>query len=230
MREVRIIPVLDLLGGVVVQAVAGDRANYRPIRSTLTDSTDPTVVAEALAKVVGHRTVYVADLDAIAGRVVRVGCPCPNPWTTGTLPVPLLPGFDAWLDAGFKQRPLLASNITASLSSEAGVDPSSMTADVIVSVDLRHGQLVGWPGTPMDYIQAAYTAGARQFIILDVAVVGTNAGPGTLELSASTKRKFPDVELISGGGVRDRADVQRFADSGVSAVLVASTLHRGVLP
>ena len=219
MREVRIIPVLDLLGGVVVQAVAGDRASYRPICSTLTDSTDPTVVAEALAKVVGHRTVYVADLDAIAGR------------TQHTLN---LPGFDVWLDRGYRSAYAAQRSqrlgCTPILSSEAGVDPSTMTADVIVSVDLRHGQLVGWPGTPMDYIQAAYTAGARQFIILDVAVVGTNAGPGTLELSASTKRKFPDVELISGGGVRGRADVQRFADSGVSAVLVASTLHRGVLP
>jgi phosphoribosylformimino-5-aminoimidazole carboxamide ribotide isomerase len=211
----QIIPVLDLLGGVVVQAVAGDRANYRPVRSILTDSTDPTAVAEALAKVVGHRTVYFADLDAIAGR---------TPHTLN------LPGFDVWLDCGFKTIPQPAPNIVPILSSEAGVEPSNMTAEVIVSVDLRHGQLVGWPGIPADYICAAYKAGARRFIILDVAVVGTNAGPSTLELCAATKRLYPDVELISGGGVRDRSDVQRFADNGVSAVLVASALHRGTLP
>jgi phosphoribosylformimino-5-aminoimidazole carboxamide ribotide isomerase len=210
-----LIPVVDLLGGVVVQAIAGDRANYRPVRSKLTDSTELIEVAEALAKVVGHRTVYVADLDAIAGRT-------PNPLN--------LQGFDVWLDRGFKAIPSSTPNIVPILSSEAGVDPSTMTADMIVSVDLRHGQLVGWSGTPQDYIRGAYSAGARRFIILDVAVVGTNTGPSTLELCAATKRMYPDIELISGGGVRDRADVQRFADSGVSAVLVASALHRGALP
>ena len=219
MHEVRIIPVLDLLGGSVVQAVAGDRANYRPIRSVLTDSTEPTQVAKALAQVVGHRTVYVADLDAIAGRT-------PHPLN--------LPGFDVWFDGGYgaahEAQRSQRLNLTPILSSEAGVDPSTMTADVIVSVDLRNGQLVGWPGTPQDYIHAAYSAGARRFLILDVAVVGTNTGPGTLELCAATKQLYPDIELISGGGVRDRADVQRFADNGVSAVLVASALHRGVLP
>jgi phosphoribosylformimino-5-aminoimidazole carboxamide ribotide isomerase len=210
-----LIPVLDLLGGEVVQAVAGDRANYHPIRSTLTKSTEPSTVAEALAKVVGHRTVYVADLDAIAGR---------TPHALN------LPGFTVWFDGGFKAIPSPSPNIVPILSSEARVDPSTMTVDVIVSVDLRHGQLVGWPGTPADYICAAYTAGARRFIILDVAVVGTNSGPSTLELCALVKQKYPDAEIISGGGVRDRADVQRFADNGVSAVLVASALHRGALP
>jgi phosphoribosylformimino-5-aminoimidazole carboxamide ribotide isomerase len=214
-----LIPVLDLLGGVVVQAVAGDRANYRPIRSSLTDSTDPLKVSEALARAVGHRTVYVADLDAIAGREL--------PMTTRFGDASRL---QIWLDAGFKTVPQLSPNITPILSSEAGVDPSTMTNDVIVSVDLRSGELVGWHGTPQEYIRMAYLAGARRFLVLDVAAVGTDTGPVTLELCAELKQKYPDIELISGGGVRHSEDVQRFADSGVSAVLVASALHRGVLP
>ncbi len=215
MREAKIIPVLDLLGGVVVQAIAGNRSAYQPISSVLTSSTEPTIVAEALAHVVGHRTIYVADLDAIAGR---------TPHTLN------LPGFDVWLDAGFITMPQLIPNIVPILSSEASVGPSCMTSEVIVSVDLRNGELVGWPGTPLEYLGTAYHAGARRFIILDVAVVGTNRGPSTLELCQVVKQTYPDVELISGGGVRGRADVQRFTDNGVSAVLVATALHTGVLP
>ena len=64
----RIIPVLDLLNGVTVQAVAGRRNDYRPVRSCLTDSVDPSLVIKSLNEVCGSETAYVADLDAILNR------------------------------------------------------------------------------------------------------------------------------------------------------------------
>ncbi len=61
----KIIPVLDVMGGVVVRAVGGRRAEYRPIQSRLTTSTDPIEVAKRLLDVTGSQELYVADLDAI---------------------------------------------------------------------------------------------------------------------------------------------------------------------
>jgi uncharacterized protein related to proFAR isomerase len=35
------------------------------------------------------------------------------------------------------------------------------------------------------------------------------------------------VELVAGGGVRDRADLDALADAGADAALVATALHEG---
>ena len=63
----RIVPVLDLKGGVVVHARRGQRAEYAPLRSPLVDGCEPVAVARALCAAVPDETLYVADLDAIAG-------------------------------------------------------------------------------------------------------------------------------------------------------------------
>ena len=63
----RIVPVLDLKGGVVVHALRGNRADYVPLRSPLVDGSEPVAVARALCAYTGSDSVYVADLDAIAG-------------------------------------------------------------------------------------------------------------------------------------------------------------------
>src|SRR4051812_14553705 len=63
----RVIPVMDVRGGVVVHAIAGRRRDYRPVRSVLTGSTDPLAVAAAFRDRLGLADLYLADLDAIAG-------------------------------------------------------------------------------------------------------------------------------------------------------------------
>jgi len=61
---VKIIPVIDVLGGRVVHAVRGRRKEYQPLKSNLCASTDPVDVAAAL-KALGFGELYMADLDAI---------------------------------------------------------------------------------------------------------------------------------------------------------------------
>ena len=64
----RILPVMDLCGGQVVHAVRGDRARYRPLTTTLMAGSDPGAIGRALRDIFGFDSIYVADLDAIAGR------------------------------------------------------------------------------------------------------------------------------------------------------------------
>ena len=59
-----ILPVIDLMGGQVVRGVAGRREAYRPMVSTLTDSSDPLAVACAFRKRFGFEELYLADLVA----------------------------------------------------------------------------------------------------------------------------------------------------------------------
>jgi len=63
----RVIPVIDLMGGHVVRGVAGERSRYRPVVSQLAQDAAPHSIAQAFAQRLGAREVYVADLDAIAG-------------------------------------------------------------------------------------------------------------------------------------------------------------------
>ena len=64
----RIVPVLDLKGGLAVHAVRGQRDAYAPVRSTLAASADPVELARAFRTKLGCDACYVADLDAITGR------------------------------------------------------------------------------------------------------------------------------------------------------------------
>ena len=64
----RVIPVIDLKGGVAVHAVRGDRERYRPLRSGIAEGSDPVEVTRAVRERFGLDELYVADLDAIGGR------------------------------------------------------------------------------------------------------------------------------------------------------------------
>ncbi|HEY3460070.1 MAG TPA: HisA/HisF-related TIM barrel protein, partial [Casimicrobiaceae bacterium] len=88
-----VIPVLDLLGGHAVRAVRGRRDDYRPIRSPLAATSDPLLLAPALAAASAASTLYVADLDAILARGDHAR-------TLAALRV-AMPDIEIWLDAGF---------------------------------------------------------------------------------------------------------------------------------
>src|SRR4051794_41521781 len=68
----RLIPVLDVMNGVVVRGIGGRRSEYQPIVGRLTSSTDPVEVARALVDTFRPAELYLADLDAIAGAAPAV--------------------------------------------------------------------------------------------------------------------------------------------------------------
>ena len=61
----RVIPVIDLMGGQVVRGVAGRRSEYRPVESRIAGDARPATVARAFVDEFGFEAAYVADLDAI---------------------------------------------------------------------------------------------------------------------------------------------------------------------
>ena len=63
--------------------------------------------------------------------------------------------------------------------------------------------------------------------MLDLAAVGIGQGTGTEDLCRRIKDRWPDVQLIGGGGVRTRAEADRLCAGGLASVLVASALHDG---
>ncbi|MBY0521869.1 MAG: hypothetical protein K2R98_00635 [Gemmataceae bacterium] len=232
-----VIPVLDLKEGIVVRGIAGRRDQYRPIDSRLSPSTLPGTVADAFREHFGLTHLYLADLDAIAGR----------PPALMVYRELRSRGFRLWVDAGvraLKDALLVADEgvegIVIGLETLHG--PRALaemvhrfgTQRIVFSLDLKEGQPLGvldmWQQPDADGIaNEAVVCGVRQMIVLDLAHVGMDGGTGTESLCQRLATTHPDLEIVAGGGVRDGADLRRLAEHGVHAVLVASALHDGRL-
>lgn len=232
----RIIPVIDLKQGQVVRGIGGRRDEYRPIASPLVTRATPGDVAQAFVEKLGLATVYVADLDAIAGA---------EPDDASYAQMAAV-GAKLWIDAGAgnlsRAREVLQFADTAIIGLESLADPDSLTeivteltsARIIFSLDLKLGiplpRWAAWRGlTPLAIAREAVACGITRMIVLDLAAVGSQRGPTTLELARALRQAFPQLELIGGGGVRDRADLEQLAAAGFDAALVASALHAGTV-
>jgi phosphoribosylformimino-5-aminoimidazole carboxamide ribotide isomerase len=236
-QRVRLIPVLDVVGGQVVRAVGGRREMYAPVRSKLTDSTDPKVVADALLAAAGVNELFVADVDAIQGHRPRVG------WVKELAARGVRMLVDAGLRTAADAKPVIeagadvvAATETLRAADELKALVGALGADrVVLSVDLRNGRLLGTEtgfgvyDDPLAAVEAATGLGVRRVIVLELARVGTGVGPGTVAICERIRARFPAIELISGGGVRNQDDVNRLAAVGVNGVLVASALHDGAI-
>ncbi|WP_397571235.1 HisA/HisF-related TIM barrel protein [Schlesneria sp. T3-172] len=232
----QVLPVLDILGGEVVRGVAGRRAEYRRIESRLSSSSDPVSIARRLRESFGFDRFYVADLDGIMQQkphydVYRHLCD---------------ERFKLLIDAGVcdfagTQALARAGDVEIVLGLETTPSPQSVrqlaksVPNITFSLDLLNGvprfagNVGGWSQRPQEIAAQVVEAGGRSLIVLDLADVGMSTGGSTDLLCRFIRREFPDVELISGGGVRSRSDLLRFRELGVDSVLVASALHDGRL-
>lgn len=231
-KAAKVLPVIDLLHGQVVRGVAGERDKYQPVKSVLCHSPDPADVAAAF-HAQGARECYVADLDAIIH----------NSLSQQAIQAVVNAGLRVWLDAGLNELPRWPPAFqrqlgSAVLGSETVSDLTWLQRQVdfwgelaVVSLDLKHGELLGnWRGLePLELASAAYRAGCRRFIALDLAAVGSDQGLATLTLCDRLRDRFDDIELTTGGGVRNQADLDQFAAHGCDYVLVASALHNGAV-
>ena len=240
----RIVPVIDLQHGRVVRGVAGDRESYQPVRSCLSATAAPRDVAHAFVHKLGRNEVYVADLDAIGGRGVS--------WES--LAAIAGTGLRLWVDAGIRTADDALRVASFSLDAagtrvdrvivglESVVGPSAVAEilqglgpqRVIFSLDLRAGKLVAGSSAwkheqPIEIVRQMGELGVRQFIVLDVAHVGTGQGVPTGPLCREMTERFRDFEVITGGGVSVPEDLADLAAFGITAALVASALHDGRL-
>lgn len=232
----RILPVLDLMRGQVVRGVGGRRQEYLPLKSQLTESSDPQEVADAIRSHFGLTEFYIADLDAIAGAEPA--------WSIFAALRDA--GFRLWVDAGIRQLPRAChladagiESIVVGLETVEGAAALSAIARtfgerMVFSLDLRQGQPLtqceDWQGSDAWTIaEQAVRMGVRRLLVLDLARVGLGEGTGTRELCARLSAAYPDVKLSAGGGVRHRGDLEQLRDCAVRTTLVASALHGGGL-
>ena len=222
-----VIPVLDLKGGRIVHARAGDRAHYRPIRTPLAKTSSPADVLAGLLSLAPFRRLYIADLDAIEGRadnrkaITRLGR--------------LHKTLEIWVDCGATSVEAAINTagpaVVPVLGSESLPDSDTLAATrerlgddgCVLSLDYRGGEFVG----PV-LLETEPALWPHNVIVMSLARVGTDLGPDFPRLAA-IKEKAGNRLVWAAGGVRGPQDLERLAAMGIAGALVASAIHDGRL-
>lgn len=222
----RLIPVVDLKDGVVVQAVSGQRQNYRPVQSSLCASATFTDVAKVLLQKFRPGTIYIADLDAIEGNGNNYD---------------LIAEFhDAhrdtclWLDHGIRtltpdQTMRADDEFHVVVGSETFQDvarladlPKAMRDRFILSLDFKHDTLLGEAAQDL---MSNPDLWPQRVIVMTLDQVGTRQGPDLARLSGIVARAGQRREVFAAGGMRSVSDLRAAASVGAAGALVATSLH-----
>ena len=238
----RVIGVLDLQAGCAVHASGGLRERYAPVSAVAgipIEAGDAVALATAYTRVLGLAELYVADLDAIAGRPLQHS----QIARVTALEAPL------WVDAGVSSvdqahrlvdlgaaRVVVGLETLSSWMALKAICESAGRERIAFSLDLRAGRPVipgvfsGRLDEPVTTLAArAADAGAGAVIVIDLARVGAGRGLD-VETIAAVRAAVPQLTLLAGGGVRGARDLAMLADAGCHAALVATALLDGRLP
>ena len=210
----RIIPVLDIRQGKVVQAAGSERALYEPIQSALTHSIDPIQVVDDLLRFASFPVFYLADLDAIMGKPTQC-----------RLIVELCrrhPAIEFWVDAGPPPDPdaSFPDNLRPVIGTEFACSWTTPDDRAVLSLDFDQEGLRG--GTE---IWARPHTWPACVIVMCLHRVGSTEGPDFVLLERIRTIR-PDCRLAAAGGVRNANDIRRLLEADMDT-LTASMLHQG---
>jgi len=218
---VEIIPVIDLLGGIVVQAKAGQREQYLPLESLLTDSVELLSVVSDLLAFYRFNTVYIADLDAIAGDDSSLD--------DIALLIKQYPDISFWLDAGIRNiddlNRVIKLGFVPVVGSESLETLAVLQTDkkIVLSLDRKIELQLG-----LSALWETPALWPEQIIAMDLDYVGMGKGP-SYDLIEQIQSEKPGVSIVAAGGVRAEKDLIQLASRGVKQVLVGSAIHSGML-
>ena len=229
LANLRLIPVVDLKGGMVVHAREGRRAEYRPVQSRLCKGAKAETVVDALLRLHPFRSLYVADLDAIQRHgsnldtltTIRRRFPNLDLWVDTGIADQL--GLDAWLrdDIG---RPVIGSETLLDAEFMSFARDHCADLSPVLSLDFFGEEFKG----PQALLADTPRYWPKRVLAMNLRRVGSNAGPD-IALIQSLAAKAPDCEVYAAGGVRSVEDLKCVAAAGAAGALIATVLHDGRL-
>ncbi len=232
----KVIPVIDVLNGVAVHGVRGERDRYQPLRSILCESADPLNIASAFESL-GFTGLYLADLDAILGKSANFNVYRQIMTETG---------LDLMVDAGIanfvRAEEVLATEVSKIVVGSETLETLEFLSQavkafgedrVVVSIDLKKGKVLSASEViasldAVSFAQELGKIGVAQIILLELDRVGTEQGINWALLRTILEKTRVDV--LVGGGIRSLQELEELRKLGVSGALVATILHNGKLP
>lgn len=228
----RVIPVIDIIGGVAVLAKGGHRDHYQPIKSQLCDTSNPIDLALAFKKRFGFEELYIADLDSI----MRIGSNIDmlrRIYKSSNMKIMV----DSGVNDVKKARELLQARVekiilgTETLTSYAplkSILKFSGYERIIVSIDVKDGKILSKSKeiiglSPEALAKRLEFMGIKEIIVLDLSRVGKESGVN-VDLIRRVLKSV-SIPIIIGGGIRNIDDIILLRDIGVSGALVSTALH-----
>jgi phosphoribosylformimino-5-aminoimidazole carboxamide ribotide isomerase len=229
----KIIPVIDVLNGIAVHGIRGERKKYQPLKSLLCNSFDATEIA-ACFEALGFGSLYLADLDAILNN---------SPNYTTYKQITENTALDLMVDAGTsdikKAEKVLETGVsTIVVGSETltSLDFVEQAINkfgknkVVVSLDQKNGKLLSASSSisslnAVSFAKQLENLGVCQVILLELDRVGTEHGTNFSLMD--TILKTTRLDVVVGGGIRSIQEMEDLRDVGISGALVATVLHNG---
>lgn len=242
-KKFRIIPVVDLKGGIVVRGMKGERENYEPIQSKLTPSCMFLDVLQAFHQHFGFTEFYIADLDALMTNGEK------NQLSLLPRKNELRFSSTLMLDAGIRDLKSTAEVLESGvekviIGTETLLSPEELEDIVkcygahrlVISIDTQASRVIS-PSpqiedlTPPEAMRIFKKTGIQEFILLQLGKVGTREGLNKRLIrdclnALGPKNDSPET-LLLGGGISGSEDLKWLADHGVGGALVATILHDG---
>jgi phosphoribosylformimino-5-aminoimidazole carboxamide ribotide isomerase len=232
--NMRIIPVIDILGGEAVQAIGGERQKYQPLKTVLASSSDPKDIALAFQKNFDFDELYIADLDSIQGSGSNLEVIKKIHYSTD-LKIMVDAGVnnpkdaEQILEAGAEKVIIATETLTSIKQLEECVETVGKQR-IVGSLDCRQGQILTKSQeimklTPIQAAEIFERKGTSEIIFLELSRVGTLKGSETKTLEEIIK--IVNVPVLTGGGISNIQEIISLRNIGIAGVLIATVLHKG---
>lgn len=228
-----IIPSFDLMDGRLVRLRQGDFEQKKEYAN------DPLDLAKELEQS-GIRRLHIVDLDG-----ARTGA-----LSNLSILEKVAANTHLLIDygGGLRSIPALkrvwdAGAMLFSVGSVAVLAPDEFAAWVdkfgpdkfLVGADVRDRYLAvyGWAEQTQihlfDFVRNMQALGIVQLSVTDIARDGELSGP-SLDLYKDIVRTFPDIQLVSSGGVSSVADLEALTAIGCAGAIVGKAFYEGKIP
>ncbi len=229
-----LVGVIDLRRGLAVHAIQGNRSAYAPVACVHGDAVQ---LARSYAAF-GIRQIYIADLDAIQNQSAPSSL-------LNRITESLETETEFLIDIGWRgdetalaKRSIQAISERHSRVSWIAAGESAISTDALIALSeivLASRMMVGldyhddtWMSTKVtesDWLEIASKYRPRGAVVLDLKAVGSGSGPYTAKRCRTLRLRFPDWQIISGGGIRDQTDARVLTEAGCQSCLVATAIH-----
>ena len=236
MKMFKIIPVIDILNSRAVHAVQGDRKKYKPLKSDLFETSDPTDIIKTLSNKYNFNEFYIADLDSILKKELNIQT-LKRIGKIANIKTIIDPGIVTTEEIkNFSQidfRSLILGLETIKNLETVKIILENLGANkIIVSIDMYKGKILSnakefknYPA--LDVIRKIEKLGVKELILLDLFRVGLKIG-GVPKLYKDILQKF-NGDIYVGGGIKNLKDIVKYKMEGFSGVLIATALYDGTI-
>ena len=230
MKQIEIIPAIDLIDGKCVRLTQGDYAQKKIYNQ------NPLEVAKSF-EAVGIRRLHLVDLDGAKAQHIVNYRVLQNITTQTSLVVDFGGGLktDADLRIAFDNG---ASMVTG--GSIAVKEPETFIRwltdygpdKIILGADAKDGIIAvsGWTETASleltAFIADYREKGITQVICTDIGRDGMMQGPA-VKLYETLMKKFPGLYLVASGGVSCMEDIEALKEVGIPAVIIGKAIYEG---